>query len=146
MFFDTLRSRLNRLTMRRNARQRQRHLRTWYAKTFKRCPLCAQGSTKGHLLKDIASSSQVSSQEDRQLEELVRGRKWEEASAYQHANAPNDIRTWTAIKCQTGRISIVPVILTIELWDDDIPGEPIVLSEAESVELDRFVAERWEAL
>lgn len=108
------------------------------------CPIC-RGDLDGHFYWDIGSAT-VGSNAERKLGELIASRQWVDAAHYQQANALEDIRVWEAIQCLTGRISIFPMLLAIEVCADDKADAPMLLSDAESAELGHFVAGRWRPL
>jgi hypothetical protein len=112
------------------------------------CPACGQ-ATAGHSYVGIASV-EAGSNADRELQELMDSAKWAEALQYQAANLPKDVRSWFAVRCSvrcsSGRIWVVPVLQTFEMWSDDIRGEPRLLDAAEVASLERLVGDPWEAL
>ena len=112
-------------------------------KTVEPCPLCG-GNAAGHRYFEIASAVHNST-EDQYLEKLIRAGVWKDAEQFQVANALKDIRVWRAVRCGK-RISIIPVVLTFEIWSDDFSLEVLSLGAEQTQSLEEFVGGRWQNL
>lgn len=91
---------------------------------------------------DIASA-ELGSPADRELERLIVAGEWDKARRYQAANEPADIRVWRAVRCRTGEICILFVVLTDEIWEEDRNGPTRPLPVESSQQLVNLIAGRW---
>jgi hypothetical protein len=80
---------------------------------------------------DVGSAI-LGSLEEAQLNEAVSSGQWRSASRFQAANALADLRVWRAFSCGSEAV-IVPVVLKIELWEDDVYGEPVMVRDANGI-------------
>jgi len=119
-------------------------LREAIRRSVGRCPICGRDLDR-HFYWDIGSAA-VASEKERNLQKLIESRRWAEANTYHHANFLGDLRAWRAVLCPGGGIAVLPVLLAFEIWSDDSSGAPVVLDEAESGQLQRFVGDRWTPL
>lgn len=122
----------------------QEQLRDALRQPITSCPVCSN-TLQDHMYWDIASA-EVGSEAEAATRSAIERRDWQKAAEYQRANALQDIRAWRAVKCTTGRISIVPVILTFEIWDHDRADAPIILDQRESDNLAAFAGDRWKPI
>jgi hypothetical protein len=101
------------------------------------CPSCGM-LLRDHAQSDIASA-RIGSEDEEWVRELVAQRLWEQAHAYQAANATSDIRVWRMIRCRDGRVGVATVVMPIEMWSDDYYEEPSFLTNGERDDLVSFI-------
>jgi len=85
----------------------------------------------------------VGSPEADTASEFVRNARWADAARYQAANAKVDIRVRRAIRCPTHSLALVPLLLSFEMWEDDVAEPAVALSSAAAEGLLAHVADRW---
>jgi hypothetical protein len=106
-----------------------------------KCPSC-QKPLDDHFYWDVASVEAGTPEADT-ASEFVRNARWADAARYQAANAQVDIRVWRAIRCPTRGLALVPLLLTFEMWKDDVAEPAVPLSSAAAEGLLAYVADRW---
>jgi hypothetical protein len=95
------------------------------------CPLGAHNLSE-HSFVDLGSAI-LESPEESALNAAAREGRWADATRFQAANALVDIRVWRIFLCGD-QVVLIPLIATIEPWENDHYGEPIVISDPHVIE------------
>ncbi len=106
-----------------------------------KCPIC-QKPLDAHFYWDVASVEAGTPEADT-ASGFVRNARWADAARYQAANAQAEIRVWRAIRCPTSGLALVQLLLTFEMWTDDLIEAAARLSPAAADDLLAYVADRW---
>lgn len=105
------------------------------------CPICRK-PLDNHFYWDVASVEAGTSEADT-VREFLHNARWADAARYQAANAKADIRVWRAIRCPSRGFALMPLLLTFEIWEDDVAEPAALLSPAAAEGLLAYVADRW---
>lgn len=110
-----------------------------------RCPLCSD-TLDGHQTYALATALASDKESVKRATHLLSTRDWSSLSAINEWRADSDVKTMMALRCPTGRLAIIAISFTAEMWSDDYVEGTEELCGQDRKSLEEFTLDRWETL